>query len=888
MRITNLRCEYLHDPTGIDIKRPRLSWQLESDRQGTKQTAYQIVAESDFPTKKTTERDSPFWDSGQIKSSQSIHIEYGGPSLISGQRINWKVRIWDEHERATPFSQPAWFEMGLLNQKDWKGKWIGAGLVGGPRTTSPCPFLRKSFNLEKSVTAARLYITALGMYEAHLNSQRVGEAELAPGWTDFSKRVRYQVYDVTTSLHIGRNSIGAILGDGWYCGNLAWIGRQHYGDRPKLIAQLVIAHPDGSQTLIVSDESWQTAFGPLLESDLLMGESYDARLEFQDWVTPSTRKSAEGHGSWLPVQVFPHPGEMILVAQNGPVIKRQEELLPIGDPKEIKAWPASPWIFDLGQNMVGHIRLKVRGARGSTIRLRYGEVLNPNGTLYTANLRTARQTDHYTLKGEGEETWEPRFTFHGFRYVEVDGFPGTPPRDMITGIVLHSENPPTGTFECSDPLVNQLQHNILWGWKGNSLDIPTDCPQRDERLGWTGDAQVFCRTAVFNTDAAAFFAKWLQDLEDAQFESGAIPSFTPDINAMKTNDGGPAWADAAVIIPWTLYLYYGDKRLLERFYGMMTRFVDYLVATSPGYIRVNQTVDQWLGVDEWSWGGYGDWLALDGSGKVDGGTPKDLIGTAYFAYSAWLVSRAAAVLGKKSDAEKYGKVCQEVRKAFLDRFVTRDGLITGGTQTAYVLALAFDLLPPELCQSAAIALARDIRKREMHLGTGFVGTHLLPFTLTKAGRLDVAYNLLFQKSWPSWLYAVTQGATTIWERWDGWTHDKGFQDAGMNSFNHYAYGAIGAWLYAVVAGIDADPEQPGYKHILFHPQPGGGLTHARATLQSMYGLIVSDWQIENGTFEWEIVVPPNTTATATLPGETNGRLIDAGKYHLSCEWQPGT
>ncbi|MCX6039303.1 MAG: glycoside hydrolase family 78 protein [Chloroflexi bacterium] len=872
MKITNLRCEYLENPIGIDIFRPRLSWRLQSKKRGARQTAYQIIAKSG---------NEIIWDTDKVSSSHSVHVEYNGPHLDSTQRVDWKVRVWDEGGQSTVFSEPAFWEMGLLNRKEWKGKWIGAALVGGPRTSSPCPFLRKSFSLDKPVAAARLYITALGVYEATLNSKRVGEAELAPGWTDFSKRVRYQTYEVTSLLQQGGNVIGAILGDGWYCGNLAWKGRQYYGDRPKLLAQLTITYTDGSKTLIISDETWQTAFGALLESDLLMGESYDARLEIPGWDSPSVVSNGRAISDWQPVQIFPHPKRLALVAQNEPVIRRQEELSPNSDPMEIKTWPQSQWIFDLGQNMVGGVRLKVSGPRGTTIRLRYGEVLNPDGKLYTANLGSARQTDYYTLKGGGEEVWEARFTFHGFRYVEVNGYPDKPPRDMITGIVMHSDNQPTGTFECSDALVNQLQHNIQWGWKGNSLDIPTDCPQRDERLGWTGDAQVFCRTAVFNTDAASFFTKWLQDLEDAQGETGAIPPVVPDANIADGKDGGPAWADAAIIVPWTIYQYYGDRRVLEERYGMMTRFITYLVNTSPGYIRVNQTVDMWRGTGDWLSGGYGDWLALDGSGKTEGGTPKDLIGTAFFAHCARLLSRVAAVLGKTADTARYERLYQDVRQAFINRFVTPDGLVTGGTQTGYVLALAFELLPPECHQLAVIALVRDIRKKEMHLGTGFVGTPFLPFVLTEASRLDVAYDLLFQKTWPSWLYAVTQGATTIWERWDGWTHEKGFQDPGMNSFNHYAYGAIGAWLYAVVAGIDVNPAQPGYKHILFHPQPGGGLTSAKATLYSMYGQIVSDWRIVKGIFEWDIVVPPNTTAMVTLPNEEAGSEVEAGKYHFS-------
>ena len=894
MKVVNLRCEYAENPMGIDISHPRLSWQLESDQQGAKQTAYQIQAKGE----------NFKWDSGKVESDQSIHIPYIGPGLLSRQPITWKVRVWDENGKPTRFSATAQWEMGLLHRADWIAQWIGAPFVGGPRTPTPAPFLRKLFTVGGNVVRARLYITALGVYEASINGRQVGDLELAPGWTDFRKRVRYQVYDVTDLLQSGENVMGVILGDGWYCGNLEWRGRQLYGDRPKLLAQLEIAladeeHANASRMFIVSDRSWQTTFGPILESDLLMGESYDARLELSNWSLPSPARGrgAGGEGCWLPVEVFPAPQGMALTAQNGPAIRKQGEITPVADPNEIKGWPQSQWVFDLGQNMVGRVRLKVKGPAGATLRLRFAEVLNPNGTIYTPNLRTARATDYYTLKGNPDgEIYESRFTFHGFRYVEVSGFAGKPLRDMITGIVLHSDNPLTGSFECSDPLINQLQHNILWGWKGNSLDIPTDCPQRDERLGWTGDAQVFCRSAAFNTNAAGFFTKWLQDLEDAQGPQGQIPPVAPDTDAVKTNDGGPAWADAGIIVPWTMYLTYGDKRLLEERYGMMTRFMDYLEKTSPGYIRVNQIVDEWKGVDEWLWGGFGDWLALDGSGKVDGGTPKDLIGTAFFAYSARLLSQIAGALGKTADAQKYEQLFQTVRAAFQKRFITPDGLMSSGTQTSYVLALYFDLLPVEIRQRAAIALVRDIQKREKHLSTGFVGTSYLPFALTQLDRTDIAYDLLFQKTWPSWLYAVTQGATTIWERWDGWTHDdgtgrrSGFQDPGMNSFNHYAYGAIGDWLYRVVAGINADWAQPAYKHTIFRPQPPADnrLTFAKASLHSPYGLVSSEWHIIEKEFTLEVIVPPNTTATVYLPGESEGHQVSSGKHQFRCPfaWSP--
>jgi alpha-L-rhamnosidase len=863
--ITNLRCEYRPNPLGIDVLAPRLSWVLASDRRGARQTAYRIQAASSQA--ELDEGAADVWDSGKVASDESIHVAYAGPSLSSGQRVYWRVRVWDEDDQPSGYSAPAWWEMGLLDRSDWQGRWIGAPLVGGPRTTIPCPFLRKGFVLDQPVVAARLYVTALGLYECHLNGQRVGDDVFTPGWTDYRQRAQYQVYDVTDLVTEGDNTIGAILGDGWYCGHLEWSGRQRYGDRPKLLAHLKVTLVDGSTATISTDETWKATFGPIVESDMLMGESYDARLELPGWDRPGYDDSG-----WLPVVVFEDTG-VALAATNGPTVQRIQELSPVDEPVEIVGWPISKWIYDFGQNMVGWVRLRVSGPEGLTITLRYGEMLDADGVLYTGNLRTARATDHYTLRGEGEKVYEPRFTFHGFRYVEVSGAPGRLRRDMLTGVVLHSDTPPTGTFECSDPLVNQLQHNIVWGQKGNFVDVPTDCPQRDERLGWTGDARVFVRTATFNMDVAAFFTKWQQDLADAQYPSGAIPPVAPNTFAFQREGegfpGGPAWEDAFVICPWTIYLCYGDRRLLETYYDGMARFVDYLV-------RRQSDVSLWGEVSDWMRGGFGDWLALDGGKGNLGRTPKDLIGAAFLAYSTHLMSRIAAALGKTDDAGKYEQLYQDVRQAFIERYVTPQGLVASQTQTAYVLALHFGLLPEHLHSVAVEELVRDIKDRDMHLSTGFVGSAYLPHALTKAGQVDVAYALLLQKTWPSWLYSVTQGATTIWERWDGWTHDKGFQDPGMNSFNHYAYGAIGEWLYRVVAGVDADPERPGFKHILLRPRPGGGLTYAKAAYDSMYGRIVSHWWVKDDRFAWQVTIPPNTTATVYVPASENAQITEGG------------
>ncbi|MCS7072156.1 MAG: family 78 glycoside hydrolase catalytic domain, partial [Anaerolinea sp.] len=556
--------------------------------------------------------------------------------------------------------------------------------------------------------------------------------------------------------------------------------------------------------------------------DLIMGEAYDARRELPGWDTSDFDASG-----WLPVVTFEHP-DLQVVALNGPTVRRIQELSPVIDPIDRRSMGRKRYLFDLGQNMVGRVRFKGKAPAGTTIIVRYAEVLNPDGSPYYANLRSAHATDYYTFKGEGEEVWEPKFTFHGFRYVEIEGYPNNVNRDTITGIVLHSAMEQTGEFICSDPLLNQLQHNILWGQKGNFVDVPTDCPQRDERLGWTGDIQVFAATAAFNMNIAGFMTKWMHDVADAQQPDGAIPSVVPDVTDVP-KDGGPAWADAAIICPWTIYQAYGDTRILETSYPLMTRFMDFLIATSPGYVR--------CAPDYEGWPGYGDWLSINAS------TPRDLIGTAFFAYDAHLMSRIAAVLGKTEDADRYRQLFESIKHVFISRYLVgssappmpvvpselrrlmdeADALSRGNlqavdygpitsqvfntdlftpTQTAYVLALHFDLLPEALRPLAVQELVADIERRGMHLSTGFVGSPYINHVLSAGDRLDTAYQLLKQTAWPSWLYAVTQGATTIWERWDGWTHDKGFQDAGMNSFNHYAYGAVGDWLYRVAAGLD--------------------------------------------------------------------------------------
>lgn len=862
-----LRCEYQDNPVGIDVLTPRLSWVIDDHRLNARQTAYQIVSDNG-------------WDSGRVKSDQSIQVAYIGPALKSRQRVAWRVRTWDAHGRPSAWSDSAWFEMGLLERKEWQAEWIGSPLEGGPRSSVPCPYLRKAFAVTQPVKSARLYVTALGLYEFHLNGAKVGQDEFRPGWTDYRTRVQYDVYDVTAMIRSGRNCAGAILGDGWYCGHIAADGRQMYGDRPRLLAQLMLDFKDGSTQRVVTDATWKTTAGPILEADLLMGEAYDARHELPGWDKPNYNDR-----TWWPVEQFPDPGIQI-VARLGQPVRVMREIKPASTPVLAKGlgWGWTGWVADLGQNMVGRARIKVRAKAGTTFRVRYAEMLDKDGKLYLDNLRSARATDYFTTAKDGVTVWEPRFTFHGFRYVEVTyharlasvGWSDASLHpDLVTGVVLHTDLTETGVFECSNPLINQLQHNIQWGQRGNYLEVPTDCPQRDERLGWTGDAQVFIKTGAFNFDIAGFFTKWQQDFADAQHPDGSVPVVIPN------HPGGrfesPAWSDAIIICPWTIYRCYGDKSLLAHHYDAMKRYVEYLKTGTIGLVRCHP--------DYPAWDGFGDWLALDGSGRTEGGTPKDLIGTAFFAYSARLLGRIAGVLGNDHDAIAYAALFQRIKKAFQKRFINQDGFVGAGTQTGYVLALHFDLMPESLRQRALTELVRDITRRGNKLSTGFVGTSYLPYVLSDNGHAEMAFKLLNQKDWPSWLYAVTQGATTVWERWDGWTQEKGFQDAGMNSFNHYAYGAIGEWLYSRVAGIDLDPVAPAYRKIVFRPLPGGGLSYARAGLRTPYGWVRSAWHLAKDRFVLDVQLPANTSGMVYLPGGRSSRKIGSGTHHFEQPWR---
>jgi alpha-L-rhamnosidase len=733
--------------------------------------------------------------------------------------------------------------MGILTPIDWKATWISFGDEKEAKGSKPAQYFRKEFSVSKSVKSAKVFATSLGLYQLYINGAKVTSDLFTPGWTSYNKRLQYQAYDVTSMLKT-QNAIGAILADGWYRGNIGFSKQSdYYGKKLALLVLLHITYTDGTFEMVSTDKSWKvTANGPIVESDIYNGERYDANLELTGWNKPGYEM-----GKW--VSVVPIDGKKdILIASQGVPVKAIEEIKPV---KQIVT-PKGETVYDMGQNMVGWVRIKFAGKKGDKLTLKFAEVLDKAGNFYTDNLRAAKVTDVYIMKGEGTEVYEPSFTFHGFRFLKVEGLSTVPGLDQIAGVVVHSDMKPTGTFSSSDTLINKLQSNIQWGQKGNFLDVPTDCPQRDERLGWTGDAQVFSMTAAFNFDVAAFYTKWLGDVAADQLPDGKVPHVIPDV--LNGGGGSTAWADASVIVPWTVYLSYGDQRILEKQYPSMKSWVNYMKnRAGADYL--------WTGDAH-----FGDWLAFATTNSDYPGatTEKDLIATAYYCYSTNLLSKIANIIGQKEDAATFQKLAGEIKEAFNREFVTANGRLVSHTQTAYALALAFDLLPANMVPKAAAYFAADVEKFK-HLTTGFVGTPLLCQTLSAIGRDDLAFMLLNNKKYPSWLYPVLQGATTIWERWDGQKPDGTFQDVGMNSFNHYAYGAIGEWLYRHVAGIDIDPALPGYKHILLAPHPGGGLTQTKAEIITLYGKVSSAWKFDNEDFVYDIEIPANTTATVSLP-----------------------
>lgn len=852
VKVQNLLTENLQNPFGIDVASPRFSWQLAGDKRGIRQSAYEIrvgINTATLPKGKNI-----VWGTGKVLSDSSVHVTYTGAALQSNQKYYWQVRVWDGEGQPSAWSDVAWWQTAFLQASDWKAKWIEA--PEKDTLLQPSPLLRKQFNAGKQIKTATAYITSHGLYEAQINGTKVGDAFLTPGWTSYKTRLQYQAYDVTKLLKAGANAIGVSLGSGWYRGFIGFAGQNNfYGKKLALLMQVNITYTDGSEETVITDGSWKASTGAIRTSELYDGETIDARLDKTGFATAGYDDSNWGN---VTVDDF---GYSNLVATYNEPVRKHETFKPI----HIFKTPLGEQVIDFGQNLVGWVVLKVKGKAGDTVKLWHAEVLDKAGNFYTTNLRAAKSEDEFVLKGGGEETFEPHFTFHGFRYVRIAGYPGELNADNFTAVALYSDMKPTGSFTSSSALVNQLQHNIQWGQRGNFLDVPTDCPQRDERLGWTGDAQVFSRTATFNMNVNNFFAKWLKDVAADQNEKGAVPFVVPNVLGAGAV-GSTGWADVATIVPWNMYLAYGDKRILENQYASMKAWVDYMQKNSKN--------------DLWNTGfHFGDWLFYRPEDDNDGRaavTNKYLIAQCFYAHSTQLLINAATVLGKTDDVNAYSQLLQKIKTAFLNEYATPNGGLVSGTQTAYVLALNFDMFPENLRTQAAARLAENVKSYGDHLTTGFLGTPYLCHVLSRFGYTNLGYKLLLQEEYPSWLYPVKMGATTIWERWDGIKEDSTFQTPGMNSFNHYSYGAIGDWMYRTVVGLDTYTDGPGYKHIKVMPHTGEGLTNASASLQTYYGELSSGWKTENGTFTMDVEIPANTTASIFVPAASADAVTENG------------
>jgi len=968
---TNLRCEYAKNPLAVESTAPRLSWVVNDPRRGAVQSAYQILVAGDL---KTLAGDiGTVWDSGKVSSDQSVQVPYAGPALATNQRYHWKVRTWDAEDQASAYSEPAFWQMGLLSPADWEAKWItmslpeeeeevfplgkwiwhptargdrqnvylshrftidpaktvltatvrmtvdnsctlfvngtkagshnqwksvvdvdvrplitpgenrlavearnevgdsgfvcglhivytdgsfldvlsdetwkakaeapdgwlqndfddagwsnafalgafGIGPWGDVRERKPATsvYLRKAFESKRKPVRATVHVSGLGLYTLWLDGQRVGEDTLTPGWTHYRKHIQYQTYDVTALIQKGsRHVLGACLGNGWWGGNMAGTWRD---GEACFIAQLEVEYANGKRQRIVTDNSWCAHTSPVLSDSLYHGVTYDARLELPGWNAPGFDDS-----EWTATELVDRPVD-VLVAQTCPPMRVTQELpaLAVSVPQE------GMYIFDFGQNLSGRARLKVRGPAGTRVQIRFSEILKDDGTLYTDNYRSARVTDVYVLKGDGEEVWEPEFTYRGFRYAELTGYPGVPSEDALVARVLHSAMPMAGTFKCANTLVNQIQKCIVWGQRSNLHSVPTDCPQRDERLGWTGDAQAFAPTSCWNMDMAAFYTKWMRDITDSQGKDGAARDVNPTLG---TGVAAPAWGDA--IKAWVEYMRRNaqDGLLYER-------------------------------------EGYGDWVA-----PVE--SPKKPIGAAYYYYSAKLLAQMAAAAGKQAEAEEYGALAARIADAFNAAYLGEDNNYPGGTQTANILPLWFGIVPEAKREAVAVNLVKDVIQRDYHLSTGFLGTAYLMPLLTDSSWHGPACRLALQRSYPSWGYMVDNGATTIWERWNGNRIEE--VGAGMNSFNHFCFGAVGQWLYESLAGIRPDAQRPGFKHVMIWPRLSEGIPWSSARYDSMYGAFRSGCRIENGVFQVDVTLPANTSATLYLGAASADRVQESGQ-----------
>jgi alpha-L-rhamnosidase len=796
---TGLRCEYLENPMGVDVKQPRFFWVLEHTGRGQAQTSYQVIVSTEPGAES-----GDVWDTGKVATPLSLHVIYGGRSLDSGASYYWKVRTWDKDGSESPWSETARFDTGLFNASDWKGVWIGGANQ-----------LRKEFSLNGRVKRARAYICGLGYHEFRINGRKVGGHVLDPAWTTYGKRALYVTYDVTRSLREGANALGVILGNGWYKSRA-------------LLLELDVELEDGTTMSLVSDPTWKVASGPILEDSIYDGETYDARRETPGWDRPGFDDKA-----WAAAETAKAPGG-VLSSQMMPAIQVVDTIVPfrMANPKP------DVYVFDMGQNFSGWARLRVSGPRGTDVRLRFAEMLYDDGMINQENLRSARAEDHYILKGDGEETWEPRFTYHGFRYVEVTGFPGTPLLDSVRGRVVHSAVRPAGSFAASKDLLNKLQRIVTWGQKTNLHGIPTDCDQRDERMGWMGDAQGTAEEAMMNYDMAAFYTNFIRDMRDVQDERGRLSDTVPHVWGGDPAD--PAWATAYPLICWYMYQYYGDTRILEEQYDGLKKYVEFLRSRAEnGLVKFSS---------------YGDWVAIEKC-------PGAIVSSFYYYYDVRILADAARLLGKTQEAAAYDKLAGEIRAAFnREYFDPKTGDYAGGTQTANTLPLFLDIATDKERGAAWGRLFDDIvYTHDSHLTTGIIGTKYIMELLTRTGAADLAYDIAVQTSYPSWGYMIENGATTLWELWQK------REGPSMNSHNHPMFGSVGAWLYKALAGINLAPGTAGFEKILMQPQMVRDLRHASGSVRTLRGEVACSWSRTDKTVQVEAVVPVGSSAEVVVP-----------------------
>lgn len=872
--LKKLTMDYVNNLEGT-THMPQLGWVIESDKRDVRQEAYrlQIAEEDQFR--------NCLYDSGTVYSSESQH-HVPELALESLKKYYVRVRVRTEHGEISTWSEPASFLTGLV-ENEWEAKFISADSEEDARN-SKGTYVRKEFTIQGKIRQAYLCSTALGLYEVYLNGRRVGKDQLAPGFTSYRKHLVYQTYDVSGMLEEGENAIGAMLGAGWYKGKMGFIERYNiYGSRSAFLGQLMIQYEDGTVQMVVTDDSWKGKDSPVIFAEIYDGEIYDASKEVEGWNKPGLKVNG-----WKRTEEIPFDME-VLTAQ--PSARTAEiEALPA---TRVFRTPQGDMVVDFGQNLTGWICVTAAGKKGDMIELNCFEVLDKDGNVYTDNLDGAKQQIRYIFAEDKTVAYHPRFTFQGFQYAKITSYPGNPETENFTAYAVHSDMEMTGKFTCSNQDINQLQHNILWGMKGNFIDIPTDCPQRDERLGWTGDAQIFCRTASYLMNTYHFYKKWLRDVEADQTAEGGIPHVIPDIISgyeesnwllSQGTHSAAAWADVAVIMPWVLYQTFGDTEILKIQYDSMKKWIGFMRAHAVDYI--------------WNYKlQFGDWVALDAEeGSYFGATPNDLTCTAYFAYTTGLFVKICGVLGKTKEKEEYQKLYNKIVRKYQKTFFLPDGTMTVQTQTAHIVSLYFGLVPEEYKQAVAAGLIKLLEKENGHLVTGFVGTPYFCHALSENGYIKEAYDLLLKDDFPSWLYQVRMGATTIWEHWDGIKPDGSMWSPNMNSFNHYAYGAVGEWLYRVCTGIEIDESNPGYRHTIFQPHPGGGFTYAEGVYESIYGTVRSKWSVDGDSVTLEVEIPVNTTGTIMIEAarkiqeadgldfqEINGRMqaqAGSGEYRI--------